>query len=138
MIRKPVLHIILQCSFKNPSYFITKRGWFQYFNILLENAYFSTRSESLVSFNPYSAGNCSGRTPQRAQVILRLFVTILVLLEITLEDFKCRFEIDIDSSFNPCSAGNCSGRGQNPFSSNPERSFNPCSAGNCSGRTFTY
>ena len=40
----------------------------------------------------------------------RSFVSILVLLEIALEEDAELIFYNLNSSFNPCSIGNCSGR----------------------------
>ena len=61
-------------------------------------------------------------------------VSILVLLEIALEDLRFEIYLRDETSFNPCSIGNCSGRLIRP--NRPRMlpaSFNPCSIGNCSG-----
>ena len=133
-------------------------------------------------FNPCSIGNCSGSvTHKRMELVAYLFqslfywkllwkfskinygnsnlnVSILVLLEIALEDSTSSTIFSFGFCFNPCSIGNCSGsflilfQYQKTFCVSilvlleialevfagvvwkmARLCFNPCSIGNCSG-----
>ena len=66
-------------------------------------------------------------------------VSILVLLEIALEDTSCFIVSLLQPRFNPCSIGNCSGRMVNWRTIGTySPGFNPCSIGNCSGSWRYY
>ena len=87
-----------------------------------------------IGFNPYSAGNCSGRLFLAIASFLLRVVSILILLEIALEVLRHRSTSLAKSlRFNPYSAGNCSGRLRCHREHRGLASFNPYSAGNCSG-----
>ena len=117
-----------------------------------------TSNPAAGSFNPYSAGNCSGSDWSDKKRDRPHFVSILILLEIALE---VSYQYDIATQqlrFNPYSAGNCSGSfpftkafqhftrvsililleiALEVFGEKLDRfasaCFNPYSAGNCSG-----
>ena len=78
--------------------------------VTLEGAYSLVRHFLTLRFNPYSIGSYSGRGLYIFQSKKRLFVSILILLEVTLEVFLHHYFLRLRSRFNPYSIGSYSGR----------------------------
>jgi len=68
---------------------------------------------------------------------MALDVSILILLEIVLEEFQKLLPPQRPGSFNPYSAGDSSGSSTSGHFSSVSSGFNPYSAGDSSGRKIT-
>ena len=70
-------------------------------------------TNNLRCFNPYSIGSYSGSKIGTMALRIRLAVSILILLEVTLEENVEECIVSIDClGFNPYSIGSYSGRGK--------------------------
>ena len=71
-------------------------------------------SESIAGFNPCCAGCSSGRRDGLRLTDLLRQVSILVVLDVVLEDQMRKHILNFSKSFNPCCAG-CSSGSANMF-----------------------
>ena len=73
-----------------------------------------------------------GRNISEVRFFIRL--SILVVLDVVLEEFVTLTFTEENLTFNPCCAGCSSGRGAHQIAIDINTTFNPCCAGCSSGR----
>ena len=84
-------------------------------------------SDQIMCFNPCSRG-CFARSNWPVVAVTYVEVSILVLVDVSLEDPSGQIYLWMISSFNPCSRG-CFARSPPIGQSHEFMSFNPCSRG---------
>ena len=85
-------------------------------------------------FNPYCAGCSFGRLLNYFLFLAGILVSILIVLDVVLEDNRRKIELNAEKSFNPYCAGCSFGSGLNQILSYVLNCFNPYCAGCSFGR----